>query len=201
MVTRRSLLTGALALAASPALADIPAEAEKLITAAESQIGRTLYYDPAYVKLAYPGGDVPIERGVCTDVVIRAYRDGLGLDLQRLVHEDMRGSFAAYPKNWGLKSPDRNIDHRRVPNLQTFFRRRGTELTLPGDAKEFAPGDLVTMMLPGNLPHIGIVSDSRTDDDTRPLFIHNIGGGARREDILANFRLTGRYRYFGKSAQ
>lgn len=201
MITRRSLLAGVFSLVASPASASITAEARKLIDAAESQIGRTLYYDPAYVKLGYPGGDVPIERGVCTDVVIRAYRDGLGIDLQKLVHEDMRGSFAAYPGNWGLKSPDRNIDHRRVPNLQTFFRRHGAELVLPADPADLAPGDLVTMMLPGNLPHIGIVSDVVADDNLRPLFIHNIGRGTRREDVLGSFRLTGRYRYFGKSTQ
>jgi uncharacterized protein len=176
------------------AFAQEPSKAAQLIAAARGQVGRTTIYDPAYVRLKYPSGDVPEERGVCTDVVIRAYREAFGIDLQRLVHEDMRKSFAAYPKRWGLKKADPNIDHRRVPNLQTFFARHdaalNTSIIWPG----VEPGDLVSMMLPGNLPHIGIVSD-RLNDKKEPLFIHNIGRGTQEEDVLFAFPHTGRYAY------
>lgn len=165
--------------------------ASDLVQAARDQVGRTLIYDPRYEKLAYPMGDVPIERGVCTDVVIRAFR-GLGVDLQQLVHEDMRRSFKAYPQNWGLARPDRNIDHRRVPNLAAYFKRQGMALE-PGD---YRPGDIVTWMLPGNLPHIGIVSDRADAASGRPLIIHNIGAGAREEDMLLAFPITGHFRWF-----
>ena len=195
MLTRRMFVFAAACLAATPVRAE--GWQEKLVAAAESQIGRTIRYDPAYVKIGYPGGDVPIELGVCTDVIIRAYRDGLGLDLQKLVHEDMARNFAAYPGIWGLTKPDRNIDHRRVPNLQAFFRRKGAALPVPDSAGNFAPGDLVTMMLPGNLPHIAIVSAQMNEAGTRPLVIHNIGGGTRREDVLSSYRITGRYRFGG----
>jgi uncharacterized protein YijF (DUF1287 family) len=170
---------------------------DRLVSAAEAQIGHTVVYDPAYVKLAYPGGDVALERGVCTDVVIRAYRKGLGLDLQQLVHEDMAAKFSAYPQNWGLKRPDPNIDHRRVPNLQTFLKRRGSRLTLTEDASDYAPGDLVTMMLPGKLPHIAVVSADLNEGGNRPLLIHNIGAGARKEDVLFSYLMTGHYRFSG----
>jgi uncharacterized protein YijF (DUF1287 family) len=192
MLTRRSVISASLFFVL-PASAKTPEWARKLVAAAESQIGQTVLYDPSYVKLAYPGGDVPVERGVCTDVVIRAYREGLGVDLQKLVHEDMAGNFAAYPKAWGLKRPDRNIDHRRVPNLQTFLARRNAKLA----AADFAAGDLATMMLPGNLPHIGIVSETLNGAGTRPLLLHNIGAGTRREDILGTYPLTGHYRFSG----
>jgi uncharacterized protein len=166
----------------------------RLISAAREQIGQTTQYVPAYVRIGYPGGDVPRETGVCTDVLIRAYRDALGVDLQKLVHEDMRRSFAAYPRKWGLSRPDTNIDHRRVPNLQTFFVRRG--LSLPKmSPNDFEPGDIVTQMLPGNLPHIGIVSSSRKRGDAPHDVIHNIGRGTQEEDILTRFPITGRYRY------
>ncbi|MGL4489605.1 MAG: DUF1287 domain-containing protein [Rhizobiaceae bacterium] len=169
--------------------------AAKLISAAESQIGVTVRYDPAYEKLKYPLGDVPRERGVCTDVVIRAYRDGLGFDLQKAVNEDMRSAFGAYPKNWGLKKPDRNIDHRRVPNLQAFFKRKGAALTVSSNAQDFKPGDVVTQMLPGNLPHIVVVSHRANADGTRPLIVHNIGAGTRSEDTLFSYDITGHYRF------
>jgi uncharacterized protein YijF (DUF1287 family) len=162
------------------------------VTAARSQIGVTLVYDPAYVRLPYPGGDVPQERGVCTDVVIRALRPQ-GLDLQKAVHEDMRAHFRLYPKKWGLRAPDRNIDHRRVPNLQTWFARQGWSLRPTREASNYRPGDLVTWMLPGNLPHIGIVSERRSLGGT-PLIIHNIGRGAREENILFDYPITGHYR-------
>jgi uncharacterized protein len=174
--------------AAGPLLAD-PAIAK----AASSQIGKTLRYDPAYQALAYPNGDVPIEAGVCTDVVIRALRSGLKLDLQQLVHEDMKSDFQAYPKNWGLKRPDKNIDHRRVPNLQTFFKRKGWQRPLTKDAANFKAGDLVTCIVPPNLPHVMVVS-ARSAPNGRPLIIHNIGSGTREEDRLFEFKLTGHYR-------
>jgi uncharacterized protein YijF (DUF1287 family) len=168
---------------------------DKLVTAARKQIGVTMSYDPAYTQLDYPGGDVPNDRGVCTDVVIRAMRVGLSKDLQKLVHEDMRGNFAVYPKNWGLSKPDKNIDHRRVPNLKTWFKRQGCQIELGGenDAVKFVPGDLVTCTVPPNLPHIMIVSDRKSESGV-PLVIHNIGGGTREEDRLFEFPLTGHYR-------
>jgi uncharacterized protein YijF (DUF1287 family) len=162
------------------------------VAAARRQIGITLVYDPAYVRLPYPGGDVPQDRGVCTDVVIRALRPH-GLDLQKVVHEDMRAHFGLYPKKWGLRAPDRNIDHRRVPNLQTWFARQGWSLRPTREAANYRPGDLVTWMLPGNLPHIGIVSERRSLGGT-PLIIHNIGRGAREENILFDYPITGHYR-------
>ena len=168
------------------------AAAQKLVAAARRQVGVTTAYDPAYSKLDYPGGDVPRERGVCTDVIVRAYRDGLGLDLQVLVHEDMRRAFSAYPPLWGLKRTDRNIDHRRVPNLQAFFKRAGAALA---NGTDYQPGDIVSQMLPGNLPHIGIVADERTADGARPLVVHNIGAGARIEDVLFAYPATGHYRF------
>ena len=197
MFTRRLLIAAPLLLIATPGLAR--SWTERLIDAAESQIGRTVTYDPAYVKLAYPDGDVPIDRGVCTDVIIRAYRDGLGLDLQKLVHEDMAAHFEAYPKLWGLSRTDRNIDHRRVPNLETFFRRKGAALAVTADAGDYGPGDLVTMRLPGNLPHIGIVTQHMNAEASRPLLVHNIGGGAQLQDVLFGFKLTGHYRFSGLS--
>lgn len=164
-----------------------------LVAAARAQIGKTVRYDPSYQSLAYPNGDVPIEAGVCTDVVIRAMRTGHKLDLQKLVHEDMKRNFSQYPKIWKLSRPDKNIDHRRVPNLQVFFKRRGWELSLTKDPKNYQPGDLVTCLVPPALPHIMIVSD-RTTSNGRPLIIHNIGSGAMEEDQLFNFKLTGHYR-------
>jgi uncharacterized protein len=169
--------------------------AKLLIAAAESQIGKTIWYDGAYAKLRYPNGDVPIERGVCTDVVIRAYRDGLGIDLQKLVHEDMKSSFSAYPKTWGLAKPDSNIDHRRVPNLRVYFERQNAALKVSSSAEDYRPGDLVTMMLPGNLPHIAIVTHRANDDGSRPLCVHNIGAGTRLNDVLLAYEMNGHYRF------
>ncbi|BCU77007.1 DUF1287 domain-containing protein [Luteolibacter sp. LG18] len=166
----------------------------KLVEAARKQVGVTLTYDPAYAVLGYPGGDVPRERGVCTDVVVRAFRDGLSNDLQKLVHEDMKANFGSYPKQWGLSKTDKNIDHRRVPNLQTFFKRRGLVQPVTKEPGDYQPGDLVTCTVPPNLPHIMIVSDKKTADG-RPLVIHNIGRGAQEEDVLFVFPLTGHYRW------
>ena len=193
MFTRRLLLAAPLLLIASAAHAR--AWAERLVDAAEAQIGRTVIYDPAYVKIGYPGGDVPDDRGVCTDVVIRAYHDGLGFDLQKAVHQDMTAHFAAYPKHWGLSQADSNIDHRRVPNLQTFFKRRNAALAMSENAADYLSGDLVTMRLPGNLPHIGIVSGTMNDEASRPLLVHNIGGGTQRQDVLFTYPVTGHYRF------
>lgn len=165
-----------------------------IVKAARSQIGVTISYDPAYVSLSYPGGDVPKDRGVCTDVIIRALRTAHQKDLQRLVHEDMRANFSAYPKRWGLTRPDRNIDHRRVPNLQTYFKRSGYSLPLQKDPARFLPGDLVTCTVPPHLPHIVIVSDKKSPNGT-PLIIHNIGQGTREEDALFKFPHTGHYRW------
>lgn len=164
----------------------------KLVEAARAQVGRTLIYDPAYVSLKYPMGDVPEERGVCADVVIRALRK-TGTDLQQVVHEDMKANFQAYPKTWGLRSTDRNIDHRRVLNLGVFFKRRGFSLPVTAEARDYQPGDLVTCTVAGKLPHIMVVSDRRNDSGT-PLVIHNIGQGAREEDRLFEFPITGHFR-------
>lgn len=166
---------------------------EALITAARSQIGVTLTYDATYRDLPYPGGDVPKDTGVCTDVVVRAFREQ-GVDLQKEVHEDMARNFSEYPKKWGLKKTDPNIDHRRVPNLMTYFRRQGWAQAISKKAEDYAPGDLVTWdLVPGTLPHIGIVSDRRTPDGT-PMILHNIGQGAQEEDILFKYTITGHYR-------
>lgn len=164
-----------------------------LAAAARTQVGVTVHYDGAYRRLAYPGGDVPMDRGVCTDVVIRAYR-ALGLDLQVLVHQDMARHRAAYPNLWGVRGTDRNIDHRRVPNLAVFFGRHGQRLPASRDPRAYRAGDLVTWMLPGNLPHIGIVSEARSPDGV-PLILHNLGRGTREEDLLFRYPLTGHYRY------
>ena len=163
-----------------------------IVRAARSQIGKTTIYDPAYVKLEYPGGDVPLERGVCTDVIIRALRKGAGLDLQKLVHEDMKKAFAKYPKIWGLKKTDRNIDHRRVPNLSCYFERKGYSLGASKNKRDYLAGDLVACLV-GKRPHIMIVSDKRAEDGT-PLVIHNIGSGTKEENTLFAFKITGHFR-------
>lgn len=168
-------------------------EPGRLVSGAREQVGVTLGYDPAYRRIAYPGGDVPAATGVCTDVVIRALRLQ-GLDLQKAVHEDMVANFSAYPKQWGLKRPDRNIDHRRVPNLMTWFRRQGMALALSRDAGEYRPGDIVTWDLGRGQTHIGIVSD-RLSAAGEPLILHNIGAGTREEAILWRFPIIGHYRF------
>ena len=172
-----------------------PGPAGALINAAMDQINVTLIYDPRYQRLDYPMGDISRRLGVCTDVVIRAYRDALQIDLQKRVHEDMRRRFSAYPTIWGLSRPDRNIDHRRVPNLRVFFKRHGTVLPVTDNADDYAPGDIVTQTVGGNRPHIGIVTHLRSDDGKRPLIVHNIGLGTRLEDTLFAFPITGHYRF------
>lgn len=172
--------------------------AERLVEAAHERTRHRVVYTPSYVRLVYPGGDVPAGTGVCTDVIIRAYRK-LGLDLQVLVHEDMRRAFAKYPTIWGLKRTDSNIDHRRVPNLRRFFKRRGAELAISRKAVDYRPGDLVTWSLKsrGSLPHIGIVTERKSRQGI-PLIVHNIGAGPQLEDILFKYPITGHYRYFPK---
>lgn len=173
--------------------------AQKLVAAAIERTGRRVTYDGSYRALDYPGGDVPDDIGVCTDVVIRAYRTGLGIDLQQRVHEDMARAFDAYPGLWNLSRPDPNIDHRRVPNLEAFFRRHGQSLPVTRNAGDYAPGDLVTWRLPGNLPHIGIVTDRRSADGRRPLIAHNIGRGPKLEDMLFAYPISGHFRFFPDS--
>lgn len=189
-----SLLVVLLCLRWGPVLADVSADA--LVAAALERTRHSVRYDGAYQRIPYPGGDVSADTGVCTDVVIRSYR-ALGVDLQRLVHEDMARDFDTYPSRriWGLSRTDRNIDHRRVPNLQVFFRRQGRELPVTKRAEDYRPGDLVTWMLPGNLPHIGIVSDRLGASGAR-MIVHNIGRGPKLEDRLFEFPITGHYRFF-----
>lgn len=166
-----------------------------VVEAARSQVSVTTVYDPAYVRLSYPGGDVPRERGVCTDVIIRAFR-AAGVDLQQTVHEDMRRNFRAYPKRWGLSRPDTNIDHRRVPNLMVYFERRGHAVPIATDAAAYLPGDVVTWDLGGGVPHIGLVAESFDPVSGQRLIVHNIGRGAQIEDVLFSWTITGHYRCF-----
>jgi uncharacterized protein len=173
-----------------------PIQANDVVRSARQQIGKTNLYDPSYRILDYPNGDIPIERGVCTDVIVRAMRDAYNYDLQKFVHEDMKKNFSKYPKTWGSKKPDKNIDHRRVLNLRTFFKRMGWSLPLSQNPSDFESGDLVTCIVPPNLPHIMIVSDKRSKNKI-PLVIHNIGNGVLEEDRLFEFKLTGHYRITG----
>jgi uncharacterized protein len=174
-----------------------PEFVRQTLAAAMEQTVRPVRYDGSYRRIPYPGGDVPADIGVCTDVLIRAYR-AAGVDLQRRVHEDMKRAFGAYPRTWGLSAPDPNIDHRRVPNLQAYFRRHGVARPLTTDMGDYVPGDVVTWMLPGNLPHIGLVSERRSADGQRPLMVHNIGRGPELEDMILGFPITGHYRYRGE---
>ena len=164
-----------------------------LVSAARKQIGVTVRYVPDYQRIAYPNGDVPREQGVCVDVVIRALRDARKVDLQQLVHEDMKANFAKYPQNWGLKKTDANIDHRRVPNLQCYFTRKGYALKVTTRANDYHSGDFVTCTVAGRLPHIMLISDRKSKDGT-PLVIHNIGQGTQEEDSLFAYPITGHYR-------
>lgn len=167
-----------------------------LVSAAKERLDHQVTYDGRYISIPYPNGDVPENIGVCTDVVIRSFR-GLGIDLQQLVHEDMSRDFAAYPSKriWGLSRPDSNIDHRRVPNLQAFFTRHGESLDVTNKAENYRPGDIVSWMLPGNLPHIGIVVDQYDSESGNPMIVHNIGRGPQLEDMLFAYTITGHYRF------
>ena len=177
--------------------AEIESEAiKKLLESAVEQTRVTKTYDPAYVVISYPVGDVPVEKGVCTDVVNRAFRSA-GVDLQKAVHEDMTANFSIYPKKWNLSKPDTNIDHRRVPNLQTFFTRQGKSLALTDKAEDYKSGDIVAWDLDGKgMTHIGLVSNFYDETTNRYLIIHNIGGGTRAEDVIFDWKITGHFRYF-----
>ena len=166
-----------------------------VIDGANDQVGKTTSYDPSYQKIDYPNGDVLIETGVCSDVVVRAFRKA-GIDLQKEVHEDMKGNFSAYPTKWGLTGTDANIDHRRVPNLQTFFARKGKSQPTTGSSDTFLPGDIVTWDLGGGVDHVGMVTTVWYKPSQRYLIVHNIGAGTRMEDVLFAWKITGHYRYF-----
>jgi hypothetical protein len=174
-----------------------------VIAGSLEQTSYTLSYDPAYVKLDYPGGDVPPDRGVCADVVIRAFRKA-GVDLQKEVHEEMRTNFAAYPKHWGAAGPDRNIDHRRVANLMTYFERKGKALPVSTDPQQYRPGDVVAWDLGNGRLHIGMVTDARVEGKSHYAVVHNIAAGAQLEDkrdgtllsVLFAWKIIGHYRYF-----
>jgi len=170
----------------------------RLVAAAIERTHHSVRYVSAYVRIPYPGGDVPADTGVCTDEIIRSYR-AVGVDLQKEVHEDMLQNFAAYPNRtrWLLGHPDSNIDHRRVPNLMVFFRRKGEILPITSRAEDYSPGDLVTWDLGGGVPHIGIVVDQKSRWSGRLMIVHNIGEGPKMEDVLFNWKITGHYRYFG----
>ena len=200
ILDRRSLLLGAGAGLLLPGCTATPApplpatpRATELLAAARSQVGVTIRYDAAYSALPFPGGDVPRAKGSCTDVIVRAYRDAFGQDLQALVHADMAAAFAAYPRTWGLSRPDPNIDHRRVANLGTWLRRKGASLPIPPDAAGWRPGDIFTSLIDGRGTHIGFVSDRGGTNG--PLIIHNIGRGVREEDGLLAWPITGRFRW------
>lgn len=198
VAVKRSASTLRLALPAPSARApDSAARVQTVIDAALSQIGRTTLYDPAYMTLAYPGGDVPMVRGVCTDVVIRAYR-AIGVDLQVAVHQDMRRAFSAYPSS-GRSVPDPNIDHRRVKNLLVFFSRAGAAAPKSLDAADYLPGDIV-MWDVGGLAHTGLVVTATAPGSERHMIVHNIGDGAQLEDILFEFPITGHFRYMPLTA-
>ncbi|VAV88417.1 hypothetical protein MNBD_ALPHA06-257 [hydrothermal vent metagenome] len=168
--------------------------AQQLSLAAIERTRHHVTYDGRYVSITYPGGDVAANTGVCTDVVIRSYR-AIGTDLQVLVHEDMKRAFDAYPNQWNLQKPDRNIDHRRVPNLRTFFTRNGQSLPISQTASDYKPGDLVSWMLPGNKPHIGVVTDKMFAGTNTPMLVHNVGAGPQLENVLFAWPMTGHYRY------
>lgn len=166
---------------------------EKLSNAAISIIDENVVYTPDYVSLKYPNGDVPAKTGVCSDVVIRAYRK-LGIDLQKEVHEDMKGNFSKYPTKWGLKKTDTNIDHRRVPNLEVFFERKGKKLEVSANPNDYKTGEIVTWMINGKLPHIGIITHKKSIDGN-PIIVHNVGGGQVAEDCLFSWEIVGHFKY------
>jgi len=171
---------------------------QHLVAAALERTHHVIRYEPAYVRIPYPGGDVPADTGVCTDEIIRSYRT-VGVDLQKEVHEDMAQNFDLYPRRWRwlLSRPDTNIDHRRVPNLMVFFSRKGEALSLSSRAEDYAPGELVTWDLGGGVPHIGVVVDQKSSQSGHYMIVHNIGQGPRMEDVLFHWKITGHFRYFG----
>lgn len=173
-----------------------PSFEQRLSDAAISIIDPEIAYDPSYIGIPYPNGDVPAKTGVCTDVVIRTYRK-LGIDLQKEVHENMLVNFTQYPnlKKWGLKTTDTNIDHRRVPNLEVFFTLKGEKMAVSENPEEYHTGDIVTWMINGKLPHIGIVTHKRSEDGERPMLVHNVGAGQVLEDCLFDYAIVGHYKY------
>lgn len=168
----------------------------KLSDAAITIINPNIIYDPSYFSIKYPKGDIPKNKGVCTDVIIRSYRK-LGIDLQKEVHEDMRSHFSKYPnlKKWGMTKTDCNIDHRRVPNLEIFFERKGTKLPISKNANDYKTGEIVTWMINGKLPHIGIITNRKSKDGKRNLIIHNVGYGQVLEDCLFSYTIVGHFKY------
>jgi uncharacterized protein YijF (DUF1287 family) len=198
----RALLAAAFLVAPLAARAEAPSATElaflaRLAAAALERTSEKVIYDPTYFAISYPGGDVPKDRGVCTDVVIRSYRR-LGIDLQKSVHEDMKAHFRKYPREYGLKRTDTNIDHRRVPNLRVFFARKGLSLTPTEQERDYLPGDLVTWTLPSGQGHIGIVTDQQSAIGGRPMVVHNIGEGDVLADVLFKWTVSGHYRYYGE---
>ncbi len=175
--------------------ANSSAQLKSVIEGAIDQVGKTTSYDASYQSIKYPNGDVPLETGVCSDVIVRAFRKG-EIDLQKEVHEDMKDNFSAYPTRWGLSQTDANIDHRRVPNLQTFFTRKGKSLSTGGSSDNFLPGDVVTWDLGGGIDHVGVIVNVWYKPSQRYLIVHNIGAGTRMEDVLFAWKITGHYRYF-----
>jgi uncharacterized protein YijF (DUF1287 family) len=169
---------------------------ERLVAAAVERTAHEVEYDATYYKLAYPNGDVPSDKGVCTDEVIRSYR-ALGVDLQKEVHEDMQANFSRYPTKFGLTTTDTNIDHRRVPNLRVFFERKGKSLPITDAATDYKPGDIVTWDLNTSQTHIGVVVDVPSATSGRYMIMHNMGQGPKIEDILFAWKITGHYRYTG----
>jgi uncharacterized protein YijF (DUF1287 family) len=167
----------------------------KLVDATIELTKQKVVYDPTYFRIPYPNGDVPTGKGVCTDVIVRAYRNSLQIDLQKEVHQDMKANFKLYPKNWGHKTTDRNIDHRRVYNLMAFFKRKGEVKQITKKGEDYQPGDIVCWILPGNLSHIGIVVNKKSPDGKRYLIVHNIGAGQVMEDCLFSWKIIGHYRY------
>jgi uncharacterized protein len=187
------------AVPASPVFKPLPANSapqlKEFIDGAVAQAGVTTDYDPAYVSLSYPNGDVPLKTGVCSDVVVRAFRK-VGVDLQKEVHEDMSRAFDAYPKRWGLSGPDSNIDHRRVLNLMTYFERQGKSIPISDEPNDYLPGDVVAWDLGGGVYHIGLVTDMLSETERECLIVHNIGLGTRVEDVLFKWTIKGHYRFF-----
>ena len=167
---------------------------EKISDAALSIIDASIQYDPTYFSIKYPNGDVPANKGVCTDVVIRTFRK-LSIDLQKEVHEDMVSNFSKYPKIWKLKKTDTNIDHRRVPNLEVFFERKGTKLPISKNANDYKTGEIVTWLIGNKLPHIGIVTAKKSLDGKRSMLVHKVGGGQVLEDCLFSYEIVGHFRY------
>jgi len=179
----------------SPVLTSKSEFIDDLVKAARGRTARKITYDPSYVKIAYPGGDVAPDKGVCTDVIVRAYRR-LDIDLQKEVHEDMAAAFSKYPTRWGRSEPDSNIDHRRVQNLMKYFERHGQKLPVTKNPRDYRPGDIVTWRLPVGM-HIGIVVDRKVRNRERYQVVHNAGLGPEMEDFLFSYPITGHYRYYG----